>query len=491
MNVLFFYIGVPSPIFETELELIKIHSEKGDKVRVLICNGDLPNCFWNPEKKEYICNLCRSKRVNGFKLLTSYPNIEYYYFRKHQIKHTIFDIKNVQELLDFNYDNENLGIGVASRLISFYRDHRFPINDNLKQVKLELNSAIQTYENLKYHIEVFNPDLVYIFNGRVTSYLAATLLCKKFKIKYYTYEIATTPNRYLLRENSTSHDILKHHEEMNTLWNMESNNHFKESKAKEYFEKRRKSINIQKTETYTIDQKPGTLPNNFDQTKINIGIFNSSIDEYFAVKGWENNIYEPDETNGIRLILDEFKNNEAYNFYLRVHPNLRKLPKSTSQLRDLREIEIMYDNITIIWPESEVDSYTLLDACNKIIVFASTIGVEAAFWGKPVILAGRSLYENLGCVYTPKSHEEVIHLIQDINLKPLNSKLALKYAFREISHGIDFKFFKETKIVRGLSVGKFMGVKIKPNLIPNIIYKINIYAIAILNKIKKYVLKCI
>ena len=304
MNVLFFYIGVPSPIFETELELIKIHSEKGDKVRVLICNGDLPNCFWNPEKKEYICNLCRSKRNNGYKLLTSYPNIEYYYFNKQQIKHKIFNINNVKDLSNFNYDNENIGIGVASRLISYYRDHRFLINENSKQVKLELDSAIQTYENLKYHLKVFNPDLVYIFNGRVTNYLPATLLCKKYNIKYFTYELATTANRYLLRENSTSHDILKHHEEMNALWNMDPNNDFKEEKAKEYFENRRNSIKIIKTETYTIDQKPGILPINFDATKINIGIFNSSIDEYFAVKGWENNIYEPDETNGICLILD-------------------------------------------------------------------------------------------------------------------------------------------------------------------------------------------
>ena len=188
------------------------------------------------------------------------------------------------------------------------------------------------------------------------------------------------------------------------------------------------------------------------------------------------------------MILDEFKNNNDYKFFLRVHPNLRKLPKSTSQLLDLMEIEMMYDNVTIIWPESEVDSYTLLDACNKIIVFGSTIGVEAAYWGKPVILAGRSLYENLGCVYTPKSHTEVINLILDINLKPLNSQLALKYAYREISHGIDFKYFKETKIIRGLSVGKFNGFEIKPNFLPNLINKINLYYVSLLNKIKKYVI---
>ena len=56
------------------------------------------------------------------------------------------------------------------------------------------------------------------------------------------------------------------------------------------------------------------------------------------------------------------------------------------------------------------------------------MGVEATFWGKPSILLGRSLYENLNACYTPKNVDELISLIEkDI---PAKDRLgAIKYAY--------------------------------------------------------------
>ena len=484
MNIIFFYTGEPTPIFETQLELIKKHAELGDKILVLICDGKPKNCFWNPEKLEYVCQLCRSKRSNGFNLLSKYQNIEYKYFENIELSVDYNNISNIDTLKNFHYDNIKIGIGVASRLISLFRDHRFDIYDKHLEVRRELDSTIQIYENLKMQINEFQPSLFYIFNGRASSYLTATSLCKKLNIDFFTFEVAYTPNRYLLRKNTTTHNIDAHHREMIYLWESEKNIKERELVSNHYFQKKRYGKNILKVERFTIDQKLGTLPNSFDSKYINIAIFNSTIDEYAAVDGWENLIYFPDETQGVKDILESFKDDNRYRFYLRIHPNMRTLPRTTSQLLDIEIISKSYNNLIVIWPEDFVDSYELMMSCNKVITFASTIGIESAYWHKPTILAGHALYEKLGCVYRPKTHQELVDLVKKIDLPPLDNFNSLKYAFRELKHGTDFIYFKETGYKNNQAIGKFCGFEIKPSFIS----KLNFYFNIILNKFKKLII---
>ena len=198
---------------------------------------------------------------------------------------------------------------------------------------------------------------------------------------------------------------------MEYLW--ESASDEKYTIAKYWFDNKRAHKNIYKLETFVKDQVRHQLPDFFDYTKKNIAIFNSTLDEFCAIDGWENHIYNTiDDTVAIKKIITEFNSDSNYFFYLRVHPNLRRVSKDTSQLKDLLELEINHKNIKIIWPDEQIDSYALMDICDQILVFSSTIGVEAAYWGKPVILASRAFYETLDCIYKPQSHEEVIKLIK-------------------------------------------------------------------------------
>jgi hypothetical protein len=485
-NILFFYSGVPSPIFETELELIKIHALKGDRIRVLICDGELSNCFWNPEKKKYICRQCISKRENGFKLLKNFSNIEYVYFKTEKLDLKFDNIKSVYDLKSFNYDGVNIGLGVASRLLSLFRDHRFNFNENIDQIYRELSTSIEGYNNLKFHIEDFKPKIGFIFNGRVTVFHAATLIFKKYGIEYQTYETAQNKNKYLLRTNSNTFDIQYFHNECDALW--QSNKNFKEREkiAKEWFSKKINGADIAegKMETFVSEQIKSTLPDNFNYKKKNIAVFNSTIDEFYYVDGWKNQLYEPDQTEGLRQTLVDFLNFNDYVFYLRVHPNMRTLPKSTSQLNDIQELDKDFNNLVVIWPEEKIDSYELLRVCHKVLVYGSTIGIESAYLNKPTILAARALYENFDCVYTPKNHQQLIKLLKTKNLPPLDSKSALKYGYREMMHGIDFKYFKEEGVKNTLSYGKFDGHRIKPHYVYRINFLFNIFLDKIKNLIK-------
>ncbi len=470
MKVFIFYIGTPTPVFETELELIRKHEKAGDSVRVLQCSGNLPNCYWNKSHINSQCAMCRSKFKNGWEVLNPGKNVELKQFPVSTVNRADFPLFNsVEDIKRFQYDNENIGYGVVSSLLSITRDHRFDTQKYRNEITRELMTAVQVYKTLKREFQEFQPDLVYFFNGRITTHLPAKLLCRRMGIEFYSYEVSNKLNSYTLLKNATVHEIIP----MEVVNGIRSN-WSKEQKrvAESFFRRRRMGENFDKLLTFTKDQVKGSLPIGFDKNKKNIAIFNGTINEHASIEDYKNSIYEPDETAGIGQILETFEQDSRYMFYLRVHPNMRTLPNSTSQLVDIRELSSRFRNLCVIWPNDKIDTYALMDACEKTITFGSTIGVEATYWGRPSILAGNGVYKNFGCAYTPKTHDELIKLLKT-DLEPLPVDFALQYIYWVMSDGIPFEYFKETGSKNFLAVGTFDGIEIKPSALSYLWHKIN------------------
>jgi hypothetical protein len=89
-----------------------------------------------------------------------------------------------------------------------------------------------------------------------------------------------------------------------------------------------------------------------------------------------------------------------------------------------------------------------------VLTFNSTVGIEATFWDKPSILAGPSLYDQLGSNYIPTSHEEVMSLLLQRNLQPKGKHGALMYGYFFNSFGKPFRYFQPEHF----SGGTFKGV---------------------------------
>jgi hypothetical protein len=471
LNILFFHIGTPSPILETELELIRKHEKIGDHVLVLQCTGEIQNCHWNLEHLESICSVCRSKFQNGWAALKPGNSVVLKSLKVNDAASFNFpdSFESVEAIKSYRYDDVNIGFGVAASLISSQRDHRFDTNKYYKDIIRTLKTSIQVYSALKIEFENFKPDEVYLFNGRIATHLPAVLLCRKLGVNYHSYEAANKENSYWLNKNATVHTPPKKDEVdvIRSNWTVEH-----ESKAKLFLNNKRNGEAIENIINYVEGQKKDALPKSFNTKYKNIAIFNSTIDEYASIEGW-NVFYLPDETVGIEKIINDF-HLKNYFFYLRVHPNMKGLSKTTSQLVDIRQLSEKYKNLEVIWPEDKVDTYALIDACDKVITFGSTVGAEATYWGKPSILLGQAMYENFNCVYSPDTHEELINLLSS-ELNPMPVDGALLYAFWEVNRGSKFQYFKQIGVKQGLAYGTFDGVEIKPDSLPALWYKISIF----------------
>lgn len=280
--------------------------------------------------------------------------------------------------------------------------------------------------------------------------------CELTGTTFVTHERGGTRDRYAVREGALPHDLAANIAEIEETW--AAGEADKEAIGRRWFVERRNRVE-RNSMSFTKEQTIGLLPNGFDSSRHNVAIFNSTMEEYASIKGWESPVYR-DEAIGVQRVVETLASHPDAHVYLRVHPHLKGIAREANyQLRIYGELESRAKNFTVIWPESSVHTYELMDRCKAVLTFGSTTGVEACFWGTPSVLGGHALYEALGCAYVPKTHEEVIQLLTS-DLATKDQLGAVKYGYWESERGITFKRFRATS----LYTGEWLGRPCRPTL---------------------------
>jgi len=435
------------PHLGTDLEIAAKHLDAGDEVHIIHCSGDLPSCESNPSHTKLRCIACRYQLDKGLSLI-NLPQQNRHELALNDFSRCIDlpDFHSIEELNSFEINNIDIGMAVASTLISKTRDPNPNVINFKNYIHENILMANSIYDAMKYHLQQIEPDVFYLFNGRFAAIRPALRAARDLDIKTFVHERAGVSQKYTLSEDTYPHDIEYQKNIINNLWDNGQPNNEKEEIAKQWFEDRRAGKD-QGWYSFTKSQKKRKLPNGFDASKRNISIFISSEDEFAAIEGWKNPIYK-NQTDAINAIINSDLDKNI-RFYIRVHPNLKGL--DNTQTRELSELKGI--NLTVIPADSKIDSYELMDACEKVISFGSTMGIESVYWGKPSILAGRSLYEDLGGCYIPKDHEELIDLING-HLNPLSNLGALKYGYFQSLAGIPYIYYNPVSLFKG----KFKGI---------------------------------
>lgn len=69
------------------------------------------------------------------------------------------------------------------------------------------------------------------------------------------------------------------------------------------------------------------------------------------------------------------------------------------------------ERVRYIAPQAEVNTYDLIEQAKVVVPYVSTVGIEAAALGKPVITEGASCYSGLGFVWSANTAEEYFGLL--------------------------------------------------------------------------------
>ena len=418
--------------------------EEGYEIWFVGCDHSAGICHEGNFNSKVFCKFCSytmSKLIKVF--MKRYPNTHYLKLAnlittesRNNAERTVFNYQNVSELKAITYKGVDIGYGAFSNFVSQTRNVMPSFNSFFKEYinTILCEEMLITDALLALH-EKEHFDFIVFHNGRFPNYKPAYCIAREEGVDYIATEVQTRENiKYRnFFYNSLPHSFEAINEKIEKGWAKGSEEKYGIGKL--FFENRCHSKPAG-DKIYTKDQHVGELPECFDKSKFNIAIFNSSEDEFFAVnKEFDEAVLFPNQYIALKTIFEYFKGDKSIHFYLRIHPNLSSVPfKSHTMLYNLK-----YDNVTIIPPKDTVSSYALMEACNNIVVFNSTMGLECSYWGKPVVALSRGYYSFQDITYNPQTVEEALQLIGNRSLmkkeKPIENWFKVAYYY--MGYGFD------------------------------------------------------
>ena len=345
-----------------------------------------------------------------------------------------FAFKDSAELKNVPYGGVMAGCAVLSSYITATRNSRPDCENGATREYFQhcLNAVADLADWARDFIAREGITDIHLFNGRLMDNRALYDLAISRGLSFHSNEVVggwrTRENfRRMVYEGGLPHNLQVNRAMAEKLWShpkvgMDE----KVSIGLDFYERRRHN-QIAGDRVYTSGQTAGLLPEGFDRTKRNIVIFNSSEDEFVALgKDFDDYQMFPNQTAGIVYLLEHLPS-EEFHVYVRVHPNLTRI--KYDYVRELYELPKKFGNLTVIAPDSQVSTYALMDAAEKVVVFGSTAGAEATYSGKPVILVGPSFYRFLDVAHTPETPQAFVECVQTVGLCAKPVETALKYAY--------------------------------------------------------------
>lgn len=123
-------------------------------------------------------------------------------------------------------------------------------------------------------------------------------------------------------------------------------------------------------------------------------------------------------TEWIRRTIRWFGERPEYQLVVRVHPG-EQIGWGPSTFNLLTETFPEFPpNVRVLSADYKINSYDLVDAARVGLVYTTTLGLEMAMIGKPVIVTGQTHYRGKGFTLDPESWEQYVETLQGALLNP-------------------------------------------------------------------------
>ena len=430
MNVLV-YSHVPLWIYfhaET-VELCLRHLQEGDNVFLLSCDGALSSCPANSSLDPKKCRRCRrqSKWTIRHLLQNRVVDVRLPFDRNCQPTPSF---ASLDDLLRYSEDNVPFGELVASQIVTDKRDCLFSLDNSRDRIHDLLSSAKHLYSFSRQLIIDKKIDHVYVWNGRRLSDGPVCFAAQNLGVAFTTH-ISRRPTEILFSDSPKIHELASIKSDLNNVLSNTSKSILLSGTTLDeasafYNSLRYGTADSLGSASFSKSFSTKSIIHQPSDSKPILAIFTSSFWEYYGMRDWSGGPYSS-HYDGLQQILSDPVITEFWDCHIRWHPNLSTCGDAErSHIDDI--IQKFSAGICHYSPESSLNSYDLIDQSSAVLTFGSTIGIEACYYGKPSILLGRAVYEDIGACYTPSTHHHLVELLRSVP-EAKNRHHAVEYAY--------------------------------------------------------------
>ncbi len=437
-NIAVYFNSASVSLFiELHAAVVKDLLSRNNKITVYLCDKSFKSPMDNPFNRVFL---------NSYRIFRAKDAI-----KDLDVKLKIIDLSKISDAVSKKTATA-LEIGVMSSFASMLKaqsKEELPPKW-LRAYNNMFSSAKKLYNYFIYELKNEDYDFVFLFNGRFGCARPVLEATRDLNIGFGLYEMKILSEVVFVNE-------LRHSIEGNTRKAIA----FYEA-DKEMAEKRAEDFFIKKTQNkytgepiYTKQQRKNSLPEAIENTtKKVIAIYPTTEDEYkFIGKEWDGRVVESqiDEIEKLAACLPP----EEYVLVVKMHPNQVFTAENTTN--KYLALAKKYSHVIVEKPLSKKNSYALMYRADVVVVFASSMGVEACYAGKPVVLIGDTNWGNLDIAHKVYSGKEAGKIIKEgIKPKPvLGAIIWGNYLIGYKDNLPEFKFAgKGNYLVSGRKIGK-------------------------------------
>lgn len=402
---LHFWFGDFPSVRSIDLEVIGRQDSRLSEPQVIYCDGILPACSLNNFGIKSVCDACIARTRYHHSLLRLQTKLVPMSTLLSGHRDAEIDVPVTPAFLsDLDQPIPNIGMGALSSTISTTRDRLLCSDRASLLAQKYLRTALKIRSVTATAIDKFSPQSIVVHNGRLAEYHAVFITGRHCGVDVYTHEVCTPNSGWFLFKNGRVHDR-DHYSQLIKYSTSDVDASEMAQVTLDFMSKKRSGTVLY--ENFTKQQMVGKRTYSPAGQKV-VAIFTSSEDEFAAIgPEWDFPLFKS-QLEGISWITSHLTlSDQPVLFVVRMHPNMMNVHQSDL----IPYMNFAHRNVVVIWPDSPVDSYAVMDDADVVITFGSTIGVEATYWNKPVIELGHSLFEHLDVTYQPSSKEELLALI--------------------------------------------------------------------------------
>ena len=366
------------------LEILWSNSLDGHNLFYISCQGELSSCPANPYHRTYLCVGCRLQNHHLVKHLL--PEKAKFVTYSRSLKKLNLDSQlptTWRSLLDYVYGTLPIGKLVASQLADNCNDIEVSPREIIEKAPILIESGIDLYEWTKKFIVEEKIDCFYTWNGRRPSDGPTVYAAIDTGVDFKVY-ISSKPGTYFAEKIISAQE--RSSPELKAKQTSLIDQRIAAEKYFEDLERNKLLRNFHLRNTHQFSKPINGKPL--------LSIFTSTMSEFVGRTQMEILFTQ---YKVIESICNDSDLKSKFNLLVRFHPLSSLTGKFENNL--IRHTINTYPGIQFFAPKSRQSSYNIVNNSDLVLVFGSTIGIEACWRGKPTLLFGKSKYDSAKFVY--------------------------------------------------------------------------------------------
>lgn len=392
------------------------------------CQSGMSRCVMGTNTQDYSqrppCKACISQ---SRRLFAHAPAVDFTFCADEKLIQNL-EKKSIEELSLFQYPIEPemgidgdipLGSLVLPSVRWITRQHHLPDDGTTRFLYREyIQSAWRVATEFTRFLAQVNPQVLVVFNGVLFPEATARWIAQQRGLRVVSHEVAFRPfSAFFTDQQATAYPIdIPEDLELNREQNQ---------KLDQYLEKRFQGkftmAGIQFwPEIQKMDEEFEKKVSQFEQV---VPVFTNVIFDTSQVHA--NSVFST-MFEWLELVLKIIKYHPETLFVIRAHPDeLRAGKQSRESVPQWIEDNGVnkLNNVIFIAPNQYLSSYELIQRSQVVLVYNSSVGLEASLMGKVVICGGKARYTNHETVFFPQSAVEYQKMVDQF-LDSSSSKTA-------------------------------------------------------------------